>query len=46
MSDDSPNDRYTVKCGLCSSDNYFDNDEEVPLMSECYRCGEIINGDL
>jgi hypothetical protein len=39
-------DRYSVTCGLCNSDTWFDTDEELPLMTTCWRCGEIINGDL
>lgn len=39
-------DRYGVVCWFCDSLTWFDNDEEVPLMCECWRCGEIINGDL
>ncbi len=39
-------DRYKVTCGACSSETWFDTDEELPLMMCCWRCGEIINGDL
>lgn len=39
-------DRYAVTCSACESYTWFDNDEEIPLMSECWRCGEIINPDL
>lgn len=38
--------RYAIECGACGSLSWYDNDEEVEIMTECWRCGEIINSDL
>jgi hypothetical protein len=38
--------RYKITCGVCSSDTWFNNDEEIPMFQQCWRCSEIINGDL
>jgi hypothetical protein len=38
--------RYSVICWNCESETYFDYDETVPLATACWRCGEIINGEL
>ena len=40
------NDRYGITCGFCHSLTWFDTDEEPALMTPCWRCGAIINGDL
>ena len=39
-------DRYSIECWFCHSKTWFDSDEEVLMFTECWRCGEIINGDL
>lgn len=38
--------RYAVCCWACHSQTFFDYDEALPDAARCWRCGEIINGDL
>jgi len=38
--------RYSIVYWECGSETYFDYDENVPLGTECWRCGVIINGEL
>ena len=44
--DDLTLERYSIVCPECQSSTWFDNDEELPMSTLCWRCGEIINGEL
>ena len=43
---DSALERPAVVCWFCHSATWFDYGETLPLMTTCWRCGEIINPDL
>jgi hypothetical protein len=38
--------RYSIVCWECESETFFDYDQIIPMATECWRCGEIINADL
>lgn len=38
--------RYSLTCWACCSETFFDYDKDVPQTTTCWRCGEILNGDL
>jgi hypothetical protein len=38
--------RYGIECWNCGTVTYFDYAEFPALATMCWRCDEIINGDL